>query len=325
MMDPSFHKSVTTRRSYKYSYYYSAPTAGKPVLLFLHGFPCTSYDWRYQVGYFRAQGYGLIVPDLLGYGGTDKPTDPAQYLLRLMSQDVIDILDAENVSRAIAIGHDWGCGLLSRLANYYADRFIAFSFLAVGYVPPSDKGFEDNLALGKKLAGYELFGYWPFFAENGAHKIIEKNFDSFYSLLLAEDEKLWKSHLAPIGALKAWVEADKKVSLAPYVSKEEINIQKELLLRGGLEAPLCWYKVSVSGMDAEDGKGIAPENIPIQQPVFFGGALRDTVCLAAIGKVTAAQFCKGPLTIREFDAGHWVMWEEKDTVNQELLKWIQGL
>jgi len=106
-MDSSLYKSVTTRRSLKYSYYFSAPTAGKPVLLFVHGFPCTSYDWRYQVDFFKSSGYGLIVPDLLGYGGTDKPTDPAMYAQSLMSKDVIDILDAENVDKAIAIGHDW--------------------------------------------------------------------------------------------------------------------------------------------------------------------------------------------------------------------------
>jgi len=106
-MDPSLYKSVTTRRNLKYSYYFSPSTSGKPVLLFVHGFPNTSYGWRYQVNFFKAQGYGLIVPDMLGYGGTDKPTDPAQYKSSLMSQDVIDILDAENVEKAIAIGHDW--------------------------------------------------------------------------------------------------------------------------------------------------------------------------------------------------------------------------
>lgn len=261
---------------------------------------------------------------MLGYGGTDKPTDPAHYRLSLMSQDVIDILDAEDVKKAIAIGHDWGCVLVSRLANYHADRFIAFAFLVGSYVAPSDATFEDALVYSKQIVGYELLGYWAFFAEADAHKIIEKNFDSFYSILLAEDTKLWVSHLAPTGTLKAWVEGNKKTNLATYLPEEEVKIQKENLLKGGFEGPLCWYKTTVFGIDAEDGKGIAPENIPIQQPVFFGAAMKDYVCLGAVGKASAAQYCKGPLTIKEFDAGHWLMWEEKDKLNGELLEWIKG-
>ncbi|GLB44172.1 putative epoxide hydrolase [Lyophyllum shimeji] len=325
MMDNSLYKSVATRRGIKYSYYFSPPTAGKPVLLLLHGFPCTSYDWRYQVSFFKAQGYGLIVPDMLGYGRTDKPTDPAQYVQRLISQDIIDILDAENVQKAIAIGHDWGCATASRLANCHSDRFIAFAFLAVGYVAPTGTKYEDLLAQSKQLSGSELFGYWSFFSEKDSHKTIEKNFDSFYSMLLADDAELWKAHVSPLGALKAWIEANKRTALVAYVPKEEVEIQKQHLLEGGLEAPLCWYKVNIVGLEPEDQKGIPQENHLVHQPVFFGATLRDYVCRPDFGKMLAAKCCVGPLTVRDYDTGHWVMWEEKDKLNQELLEWIQGL
>ncbi|KAG5353054.1 hypothetical protein C0989_010860 [Termitomyces sp. Mn162] len=106
-MDSTIYKSVSTRRSLKYNYFFSAPAAGKPVLLFVHGFPSTSYDWRYQVTFFKEKGYGLIVPDMLGYGGTDKPTDAVDYKLGLIAQDLVDILDAEKINKAIAVGHDW--------------------------------------------------------------------------------------------------------------------------------------------------------------------------------------------------------------------------
>lgn len=54
-------------------------------------------DWRHQISFFKARGYGLIVPDMLGYGGTDKPTDPTFYTLSLVFKDLIDVLDAEKV------------------------------------------------------------------------------------------------------------------------------------------------------------------------------------------------------------------------------------
>lgn len=64
-------------------------------------------DWRHQILFFEKQGYGLIVPDMLGYGGTDKPTTPEYYKASLICGDIIEIMNHENVNKAIAIGHDW--------------------------------------------------------------------------------------------------------------------------------------------------------------------------------------------------------------------------
>lgn len=48
---------------------------------------------------------------MLGYGGTDKPTDTGSYGSTGLARDIIDILDKEKVgvegNRAIAVGHDW--------------------------------------------------------------------------------------------------------------------------------------------------------------------------------------------------------------------------
>jgi soluble epoxide hydrolase / lipid-phosphate phosphatase len=44
---------------------------------------------------------------MLGYGGSDKATDPALYTPAGLAKDVIDILNAENVDKVIVAGHDW--------------------------------------------------------------------------------------------------------------------------------------------------------------------------------------------------------------------------
>lgn len=105
--DPSLYKDIETSRGLNYHYYFSEAKDDKPYLLFLHGFPSTSYDWRYQIEFFGDQGYGLVVPDMLGYGGTSKPTDPNNYKPSALSQDLVEILDAEDIETAVAIGHDW--------------------------------------------------------------------------------------------------------------------------------------------------------------------------------------------------------------------------
>ncbi|KAG5633915.1 hypothetical protein H0H81_004432 [Sphagnurus paluster] len=316
-MDDSLYKSLITSRDLKYSYYYSRPVAEKPVILFIHGFPNTANDWRYQVAFFKDQGYGIIAPDMLGYGGTDKPADYARYTLSAMSQDVIDILDAEKLEKVIAIGHDCpltnsgiykGSIFVSRIANYYPGRFIALAFLAVGYFPYSGETLEQIHASTKKLFGRQLFGYWDYFGEDDCHKSIEKNIDSFYSMVVPEDPKIWATHVTPAGALKAWVEANKNTTVASYLSEEEIKAHKEALLQGGLGGPLNWYKVQTSGLDIEDGKNLTPEQKLVHQPVFFAATTRDEICIPAMGKASCAHFVKGPVKVKEFDTGHWVMW-----------------
>lgn len=173
-MDRSLFKNTTTSRGLLYHYYISPGT--KAWLLFLHGFPGSALDWVEQVGYFAGSGYGVIVPDMLGYGGTAKPTDPQLYAPSAICQDVIDILDAEHLQSVIVIGHDLGANITGRLANIHPHRFIAFAFLSVGYSPPGLLADYDTLTtLCISLMGRELYGYWAFFSEEGADKIVRNH------------------------------------------------------------------------------------------------------------------------------------------------------
>lgn len=70
-------------------------------------------------------------------------------------------------------------------------------------------------------------------------------------------------------------------------------------------------------------KDVPKENVPIGKPVFFGSALNDPVCLPATFKKNHNEFCAN-LTVRDYEAGHWVMLEAHEKVNRDLLAWIEG-
>lgn len=106
-MDTSLYRDFTTSRGLKYHYFFSPAQASKPTILFCHGFPSTARDWRRLVPYFKDKGYGIIAPDMLGYGGTDKPTEPAKYVSSALAKDLVEILDNEGIQQVIAVGHDW--------------------------------------------------------------------------------------------------------------------------------------------------------------------------------------------------------------------------
>lgn len=106
-MDVSELKQTTTRRGYVYSYYYKPSTKSKPTVLFLHGFPSTHRGWSAQIAYFVQREYGVIAPDLLGYGKTSAPDDAGEYKLLAMGEDIIDILNDLKITKVIAAAHDW--------------------------------------------------------------------------------------------------------------------------------------------------------------------------------------------------------------------------
>lgn len=90
-----------------YAYVYVPAVGAKPTFLLLHGFPSSSYDWRHQIKTLTAHGYGIVVPDLLGYGDTDKPNNPEAYKFKKMADEIVKILNEESIDTVIGVGHDW--------------------------------------------------------------------------------------------------------------------------------------------------------------------------------------------------------------------------
>ncbi|KAF6751029.1 Alpha/Beta hydrolase protein [Ephemerocybe angulata] len=318
------YKDFTTSRGLKYHYYFSAAEGGKPTILFVHGFPSLSVDWHNQITYFKAKGYGLVVPDQLGYGGTDAPEDANAYLHSFLAKDQVEILEHENVKEVFAVGHDWGAKTTSVIANLFQDRFLGFGFLSLGYLPPNTElTYEQTGELLKQALGYENFGYWGFFSAPDANETIQKHKESFWDLVHARDSRLPKYALCPTGAIRVWLESDSRTAHAPYVTKELSQIYEKEFTKNGYHGPLNFYKITVSGADMEDAKAIPLAQYPISKPVFFGGTSKDVVCPPALSGRSLTQFCP-KATTHIFEAGHWVLLEKPDELNAELEKWIES-
>ena len=91
------------------------------------------YGWRNQIEPWRDAGYRVVVPDMLGYGGTDKPHDPAEYTTKKLCNDLAALLDLLDVRKAVLIGHDWGAYVVGRFALWHPQRLLAL----VMWVPVS--------------------------------------------------------------------------------------------------------------------------------------------------------------------------------------------
>src|SRR6266702_4678788 len=81
--------------------------AGLPVVL-CHGFPEIAYSWRHQLPAVAAAGFRAIAPDQRGYGETDRPAAVSDYDIHQLTADLVGLLDALGLERAVFAGHDWG-------------------------------------------------------------------------------------------------------------------------------------------------------------------------------------------------------------------------
>ncbi len=97
---------------------YDADPAGRPPLLLLHGFPQTHAMWHKVAPRLRER-YALVMPDLRGYGDSDKPDGPpdhSAYSKRAMAADLVALMRGLGHERFFVCGHDRGGRVAHRLA-----------------------------------------------------------------------------------------------------------------------------------------------------------------------------------------------------------------
>lgn len=140
--------------------------ADGPVVLLMHGEPTWSYLYRHMVPVLAAAGMRCIVPDLVGFGRSDKPTETADYTydrhVAWMSSLLFDALDLRGVT---LFAQDWGGLVGLRLVADAPDRFDRIVVSNTGF-PAGDGKVSDaflawqkysreapTLAIGKLVAG----------------------------------------------------------------------------------------------------------------------------------------------------------------------------
>lgn len=107
--------------------------SGAPIVL-LHGFPQTHLMWRHVAADLAAD-HTVLVPDLRGYGASDKPADTGEtYSKRTMAADVVAVARAFGHERFALAGHDRGALVAIRAG---LDHPHAVSHLAILDVLPT--------------------------------------------------------------------------------------------------------------------------------------------------------------------------------------------
>jgi pimeloyl-ACP methyl ester carboxylesterase len=106
--------------------YYEAGPADGPTVLLMHGFPYDIHAYVDVAPQLAAQGCRVIVPYLRGYGPTrfrDRTT-PRSGEQAALGADLLALIDALGIKRAVVAGYDWGGRAACVVAALWPERCV---------------------------------------------------------------------------------------------------------------------------------------------------------------------------------------------------------
>jgi len=130
------------------------PEGGPPVVL-LHGFPYAPRGYDQVVPHLTAAGCRVVVPYLRGYGPTRFRADatPRSGEQAVLGKDLLDLLDAVGIPRAVLAGYDWGGRAACVVAALWPER-------AIGLVSATGYNIQDIAAAVEPLSAQMEHRLW---------------------------------------------------------------------------------------------------------------------------------------------------------------------
>ncbi|KAK5045555.1 hypothetical protein LTR84_009173 [Exophiala bonariae] len=327
-MDKFQRKTLKTKRSFTYTYYVSPhgdSSKSIPTLFFIHGWPDGAHLWKDVVAQLSDLPNRIIIPDTLGYVGTDKPADTEAYNQKGQADDLSEILIKEGAQKSIIIGHDWGSSIAQRTYLHHPELFSAVILLNVAYLPPNPEPFDldQTNAFTEKIYGYPQLAYWELFGSEEGAKIIESNLESMWEVLHGDSEDWMKKMFCTKGAMKKYLTGDEHVPLKSYA--QEPRWKDEFLSqfrRDGFDGPLRMYKAAISRAHQESDKLIPKERLVISVPVLFIGCTGDFVCRHDLIEIPKKVGLLPDLEEQSIESGHWVPMEQPGQVAKHIRNFL---
>src|SRR4051794_32589077 len=121
---------------------------GPPVVMF-HGEPTWSFLWRKVLPPVRDAGYRVILPDMVGFGRSDKPVDRDWYSYDRHTEFAATLLEDLDLRGATFVVHDWGGPIGLRLAVEHADRVDRLVIM--------DTGLPVGVPMGEEWQRFRAF------------------------------------------------------------------------------------------------------------------------------------------------------------------------
>ena len=293
---------------------------GLPVV-FAHGFPELAYSWRHQLSAFATAGLRAIAPDMRGYGLTDRPAAVEAYIVSELCADLVGLLDALAIDRAVFCGHDWGGLPAWTMPRLYPDRVAGVigvntpAFGPAGSAPPPIP--EEPLIV--RTENYYTNTFQP---PGHAEAILERDVRRSLEVFLCrgwywdvENLRRFPEDSAERTMDFLRMIEEGKFLGERFMTEAELEYYTQAFEVTGFTGGLNYYRAIGRG-------GLLAATGDIEVPCLYVGAENDTILRPSSADRMSAFIPDLEIHVVQ-DCGHWTQQEKPEEFNRVTLEWLQ--
>jgi len=291
-----------------------------PAVVMSHGFPELGYSWRHQFAPLVGAGFRAIAPDQRGYGASDKPEPIASYDIHHLCGDLVGLLDALAIEKAVFVGHDWGGFVVWAMPYLHPDRVAGVVGVNTPLMPRTP---ISPIAMMRAMTGGQdekLYITW--FQQPG---VAEAVLDAQPGLVF---EKLLRTGV-PLDELAK--RAGPEMDMNPFRRLAEVESfgepvgsaaerahYAEVFARSGFRGGINWYRNFDRNWETAPDVGAKPIDHPsLMVCAAWDPALRPEMAAGM------PMLCRDLETVTIERCGHWTQQEHPDELNRILIDWLR--
>ena len=298
----------------------SVHEAGRgPAVVFSHGFPELGYSWRHQLDPVVAAGFRAIAPDQRGYGGSDAPDAIDAYDIHHLCGDLVGLLDALEIEKAVFVGHDWGGFVVWAMPYLHPSRVAGVIGVNTPLTPRMP--MPPTQLMRAMVGGQDEKLYILWFQKPG---VAEAVLDAQPGLVF---EKLLRTGV-PMDQLAARVGPE--MDMNPFRRLAELEEfgerigsdaerahYTEVFARTGFRGGINWYRNFDRNWETAPDIGAKPIDVPsLMVCAAWDPALRPEMAAGM------PMLCRDLEMVTIEQCGHWTQQERPDELNRILIDWL---
>ena len=294
-----------------------------PAVVFSHGFPELAWSWRHQFQPLVDAGFRAIAPDQRGYGASDRPERIQDYDVHHLTGDLVGLLDALGLERAVFVGHDWGGLVVWALAALHPDRIAGVVGVNTPNLPRAP--LKPTQLMRALVNGQDEKMYILWFQQPG---VADAVLNASARLVF---EKLLRGGTSPTEAAQRAAAmgfepgdmnpfrrlADVPAFGEPIATPEEIDHFVRTFEKTGFTGGINWYR----NMDRNWETAPAVGTTKIEVPCLMVTAEWDPVLRPEMAAGMGALIPDLETKLIE-KCGHWTQQEKPAELNRILVEWL---
>jgi pimeloyl-ACP methyl ester carboxylesterase len=255
--------------------------ANGPVVILLHGWPYDINSFIDVVPMLTKAGYRVIVPHLRGYG-TTRFLDPNA--LRngepaALASDVVALMDALKIDKAVLAGYDWGARTAGIVAALWPERVKALVAVS-GYLIGSQEAGKQALPPTAELQWWYQF----YFATERGRAGYDKNRHDFAKLIWQTASPQWRFDDATFDRSAVALDNPDHVAITVHNYRWRLGLANGETKYEALEAKLASFPaITVPSITMEGDANGAPHPDPVSYAKRFTGKYRHVLISGGIG------------------------------------------